>query len=456
MTTIDVLSTRLDGTLHLPGDPQYAESRTLFNAAIDRRPAMIIRCASVADVAAAICHARDHDLPLAVRAGGHSVSGASLCDGGIVLDMRRMDAVTVDPLARVATVGGGCLSGTFDRATQAHELATTNGRVSTTGVAGFTLGGGSGWLERQHGFACDNLLSADVVTADGQLLKADADTHSDLFWALRGGGGNFGVVTSMTFRLHPVGPIVTSGLLLYPGDRGVDVVRHVRDFMAAAPDHVAAGILYLYGFEDDAVPRELQGRIMVAVWTWHLGRLGAAHDELHELRAFGPPAADLIEQAPYADLQCAMDDQPGFRNYFTAEHVTDLTDAAIDTIHEHAMRLPEGPGWTFMVPWGGAVPLAGADSLIHHRAASWIVHPGAFWADPGRDDEAAAWARGFRQALEPFASGGVWLNFIGDEGDARVRAAFGQHNYERLKAIKSKYDPANVFRSNHNVPPLPE
>jgi FAD/FMN-containing dehydrogenase len=325
--------------------------------------------------------------------------------------------------------------------------------VSTTGVAGFTLGGGSGWLERQHGFACDNLVSADVVTADGRLVTADAESHSDLLWALRGGGGNYGVVTSMKFRLHEVGPIVTGGLLLHSADRGAEVVRHVRDFMATAPEHVAAGILYLYGFEDDSVPQDLQGRMMVAIWTWHLGPIEAAEAELRPLRTFGPPAADLIEPAPYADLQCAMDDQPGFRNYFTAEHVTDLSDTVIDTIHDHAMNLPEGPGWTFMVPWGGAVSRAAADSPIQNRSASWIVHPGAFWTDPERDDEAAAWARGFRRALEPFASGGAWLNWIGDEGDARVRAAYGQDNYDRLQAVKADYDPANVFRSNHNVPP---
>jgi FAD/FMN-containing dehydrogenase len=454
MTRSDVLATRLDGSLHLPGDPEYVDSCTLFNAAIARRPAMVIRCVTSADVAVAIRHARDHDLPLAVRGGGHSVSGACLCDDGVVLDMRALDDVSVDPAARTATVGGGCLSGALDRATQVHGLATTIGRVSTTGVAGFALGGGSGWLERQHGFACDNLLAADVVTADGELVTADADTHSDLFWALRGGGGNFGAVTSLTFRLHPVGPTVTSGLLLYPGDRSGEILRHVRDFMTTAPEHVAAGILLLYGFEDDAVPAELQGQLMVAVWAWHLGSVERAEKELAELRGFGPPAADTITQGAYADLQCAMDDPPGFRNYFTAEHVDQLTDAAISTVCDHAGRLPQGPGWTFLVPWGGAVSRLGGGTPLTNRSASWIVHPGAFWTDATGDDEATAWARSFRHELQPFASGGVWLNWTGEEGEDRVRAAFGAPNYDRLRAVKAAYDPANLFRSNHNVPPL--
>jgi FAD/FMN-containing dehydrogenase len=453
MQTIDATPLLLDGTQHLPGDAGYEDTCTLFNAAISTRPALVVRCASVEDVVAGIAYARDRGLPLAIRGGGHSVSGASLCTGGVVLDMRALDTVEVDPVARTATVGGGCLTGALDRATQRHGLATTGGRVSTTGVAGFTLGGGSGWLERQHGFACDNLLSVDLVTASGTLVTASPETHSDLFWALRGGGANFGAVTSMTFRLHPVGPTVTSGLLLYPAAQGREVVRHVRDFMAGAPEHVAAGLLYLYGFEDDAVPAELQGKMMVAVWAWHLGAPERAEDDLRALRSFGPPVADLVEQAPYADLQCAMDDAPGFRNYFTAEHLPALTDAAVDAIHDHAMRLPAGPGWTFMVPWGGAVPRGGEKTVIQDRSPEWVVHPGAFWSDPARDGDAIAWARAFRAALAPFASGGGWLNWIGDEGEGRVRAAFGEQAFDRLRTVKTVYDPDNVFRGNHNIRP---
>jgi len=439
--------------VHESGDDAYADTCTLFNSAIERHPAYVVRCRDAADVVAGIRFAREPGLPLAVRSGGHSVSGASLCDDGVVLDVRGLDSVEVDPDARTATAGGGAQTGAVDQALQVHGLATTLGRVSTTGVAGFTLGGGSGWLERHFGFSIDNLLSAELVTADGDLVTADEESNGELFWALRGGGGNYGVVTSMTFRAYPLG-LATSGLVLYPAADGAEVLRGVRDFMLEAPDHISIAFAYLYGPDDPSVPETLRGRLMAASWMWHVGDSEDAESELREVRSLGTPLADFVEQGPYADLNCAMDDPPGYRNYFSADHLGQLTDAAIDVIHEHAHGLPEGPGWTFLVPWGGAVSRPNRPSPLASRDAAWVIHPGAFWSDPARDDEAAAWVRGYKEKLRPFTTGGVWLNWIGDEGDARVRSAFGDENYRRLREVKSAYDPDNVFRSNHNVPPL--
>jgi len=443
---------RLEEVVHVAGDAAYTDTCTLFNSAIERHPAYVVRCRDAADVADGIRFARESGLPLSVRSGGHSVSGASLCDDGVVLDIRSLDSVEVDPDTRTATAGGGAQTGAVDRALQAHELATPLGRVSTTGVAGFTLGGGSGWMERRFGFSIDNLLSADLVTADGKLITANDETNSDLFWALRGGGGNYGVVTSMTFRAYPLG-LATSGLVLYPAAEGARILRGVRDFMRSAPDHISIAFAYLYGPDDPSIPEELRGRLTAASWIWHLGEPGDAESELREVRSLGSPLADFVEQGPYAERNGAMDDPPGYRNYFSAEHLADLSDAAIDTIHEHANGLPQGPGWTFLVPWGGAVGRPQRPSPLTNRDASWVIHPGAFWNDPAQDDEAAAWVRTYKEKLRPYTTGGVWLNWIGDEGDARIRSAFGDDNYHRLQEIKGRYDPDNIFRSNHNVPP---
>lgn len=450
---MDTLRMQLDGELHEPGESGYVDACTLFNAAIQRQPACVVRPTSTSDIAATIHHARVRGLPISVRGGGHSAAGWSLCDGGVVLDMRSFDSIHVDPEARTATVGGGCLTGQLDRATQQYGLATVTGRVSTTGMAGFTLGGGSGTLERRFGFAVDNLLAVELVTADGELVRADRETHSDLFWALRGGGGNFGVVTSLTYRLHPVGPTVTAGILLYPADQGGAVLRNLRDAMASAPEHIGAFGGYLYGPDDDSIPAELRGNLTALVLVCHSGPVEQAEVELAPIRGFGTPAADFVERMEYADFQCMVDDPPGYRNYMTAEHLAELTDEAVDVIGLHAQRLPRGPGWVVVVPWGGAVTRPPDDTPLANRDATWVVHPGAFWTDPADDVSVSAWVRGLRADLHPHTTGGVWLNWIGDEGDARIRAAFGDRAYRRLQAVKRVYDPENLFRSNHNVQP---
>lgn len=444
----------LEGTLLRPGDEEYDEARTLFNSMIDKRPALIAQCAGTDDVIAALSYAREQGLEIAVRAGGHSVAGASLCDGGLVIDVRPMKDIAVDPMARTARVGAGCTWADVDRATQRHGLATTGGRVSTTGVSGLTLGGGSGWLERRHGLSCDNLISVELVTADGELITASAGEHAELFWALHGGGGNFGVATALTFQLHPVGPDVLAGLLLYDAGRGADLLRLTRDIMVDAPEEFGPAIGYLTVPPEDELPAELHGRLVSAlVFCWS-GRIADGERFVEPFRALGP-VADLVGVVPYADFQRSIDDPPGYRNWWTAEYLHVVTDEAIDIIHEHSMKTPTpSPAQSFIVPWGGAVARVGEDETpMTQRDATWVIHPFALWESPDDDDRVIGWAKAFRDDIARLASGGVYLNFIGDEGEDRVRAAFGEEKYGRLARLKAQYDPDNVFRGNQNIRP---
>jgi len=442
------------GSLLRPGSAEYDEARTLFNSMIDRQPALIAQCAGPDDVGAALRFGRENGLEIAVRAGGHSVAGASLCDGGLVIDVRPMKQIEVDAVGRTARVGAGCTWGDVDRATQQHGFATTGGRVSTTGVAGLTLGGGSGWLERRYGLTCDNLVSAELVTANGALIRASENEHSDLFWALHGGGGNFGVATAFTFRLHPVGPDVLAGLLLYDAAQGAELMRLMRDLLPDAPDEFGPAIGYFTVPAEDELPAELHGRLVSALVFCWTGTVEDGERLIEPYRALGP-LADLVDVMPYADFQCSIDDPPGYRNWWTAEYLHVVTDEAIDAIHAHALRTPSpGPAQSYIVPWGGAVARAGEDETpMTQRDATWVVHPFALWEDAANDDAVIGWARDFRDDIARFASGGVYLNFIGDEGQDRVRAAFGEEKYRRLAAIKAHYDPDNVFRGNQNIKP---
>jgi FAD/FMN-containing dehydrogenase len=452
--SLRVLERSLAGRLIRPDGGDYDEARTLFNAMVDKRPAVIAQCAGPKDVAAALRLGRERGLEIAVRAGGHSVAGTSLCDDGLVIDVRPMRQVEVDPARHTARVGAGCTWSELDRATQEHGLATTGGRVSSTGVTGLTLGGGSGWLERRHGLACDNLVSVELVTADGAPITASEGEHPELFWALHGGGGNFGVVTALTFRLHPVGPEVLAGLLLYDAERGHDLLRLTRDFMADAPDEFGPALAYLTVPPEEELPAHLHDRLAAAIVLCYTGPVADGERLIEPFRALGPEA-DLVGPVAYADFQCSIDDPPGYRNWWTAEYLHEVTDEAIDVIHAHALRTPTpAPAQSFIVPWGGAVARVGEDQTpLTQRDATWVVHPFALWADPADDDAVIGWARGFRDAVRPFASGGTYLNFIGDEGEDRVRAAFGQQKYRRLTAIKARYDPGNVFRGNQNIKP---
>ncbi|SDS77889.1 FAD/FMN-containing dehydrogenase [Friedmanniella luteola] len=438
----------------VPGDADYDERRALFNAMIDRRPRMIASCADAADVAAALARARADGLAVAVRSGGHAVAGQSSVDDGLVVDVRPMRSVTVDPARRRARVGAGCTWADLDAATQVHGLATTGGRVSTTGVSGLTLGGGSGWLERRHGLTCDNLLAVELVTADGRQVRADEHQHPDLLWACKGGGGNFGVVTSLELALHPVGPLVLGGLLLWPVDRAGEVARRYRDLAPTTPPELGSGLVLLTGPPEPFVPAHLQGRPLVALVLVWSGDEGTGTDVLRAFRAL-EPEVDLVAPLPYTQMQSMLDDQPGLRQYWSGEYHRDLPDAALDVFLAVGAARPSPLTQHLVFPWGGAVQAVAEDATpLSRRDAAWITHPFATWVDPADDAANIAWVRGYRAAIAPWAAGGTYLNFIGDEGEQRIIASFGAANLRRLREVKAAYDPENLFAGNQNIRPL--
>ncbi|MFC5174737.1 FAD-binding oxidoreductase [Streptomyces mutomycini] len=440
------------GEVHAPGDPGYDEARTVFNSMIDRRPAVVAQCASEADVARALALARDRELEVAVRGGGHSVAGMALSEGGLVIDLRRMRGVSVDRDARSARVGGGAVMSDLDRATQPHSLATTGGRVSTTGVGGFTLGGGSGWLERKFGLACDNLLAADVVTADGGTVRASADENPELFWALHGGGGNFGVVTSLTLRLHDL-PAMSMVMVLFRPENGPEAVRTYRDVMATAPDEAGGACIYITGPPEEWVPEALVGRLVCAALITFAGTEAEARDVAAPLLALDPEAA-VIDTVPYADLQCMLDDPPGMRNYWSAEYLSGFPDEAVAAFCADAATMPVPTNTQHVLfPMGGAVARGPADYPLPWRSSPWAVHPFGVWESEADDERVRRWVRGVRATMMPWANGAVYLNFIGREGQERVMAGFGEDAYERLSRVKARFDPDNVFHLNHNVKP---
>jgi FAD/FMN-containing dehydrogenase len=448
----DRLRSGFAGELILPGEASYDEARTIFNAMIDRRPAVIAQCENAHDVARAIGFGRERGLEIAVRGGGHGVAGKALTDGGVVIDLRRMNRVTVDPDAKTATVGGGATMSHLDRATEPHGLVTTGGRVSTTGVAGLTLGGGNGWVDRKFGLACDNLLSVELVTADGRTVRASEKENTELFWALHGGGGNFGVATSFTFRLYPL-PSVTVALLLWPADAGPDVVRFYRDFIESAPDEVCGGLVYVTGPPEEFVPEHLVGKLATAVLVVYTGGEEAAHRAMVPMLEQGHEG-EMIAEMPYAELQCMLDDPPGYRNYWSATYLDALPDEAVDL---HCARAADmivpSPSQQALAPQGGAVARGRADYPIPWRQAPWYVLTFGMWEDPADDARGKQWAKNVRADLSPWASDSIYLNFIGDEGRDRVIAGLGAENYRRLAAIKAEYDPDNVFHLNHNIKP---
>ncbi len=451
MSSVAELRFRLHGGVHEPGDAFYEDSCTLFNTMIARRPRLVAECVVVDDVLAALAFARAERLPIAVRAGGHSVAGLSLCDDGVVLDVRGIADTEIDADRSVARVGGGTTWAALDRATQPHGLATTGGRVSTTGVAGLTLGGGSGWLERKHGLACDNLLAAELVTWDGRIVRASEDENAELLWALRGGGGSFGVVTALELALHPLGPEVWAGVALFDAARAHEVLRTFRDTMNDAPDPLSLACAFITAPDDDAeVPTELRGRPAVAILGTWAGDAADGERALAPIRALGPDA-DFFGPTDYAAFQRSVDDPPGYRNYWTAENVVDLPDAAIDALVRRATELPAGPSQLFIVAWGGAVRRFGADhSPLAGREARFIVHPLLLWEDPADDERNRTLARALRGDMQRWSTGATYPNFLGDEGAARMSAAFGA-SAQRLAAIKARWDPHGLFRTHQTI-----
>ena len=440
------------GAVLEPGDAAYDDARALFNAMIDRRPAVIAQCASTDDVVAAVRFARDAGLEIAVRGGGHGVAGRALCDDGLVIDLRRMNGVTVDPAARVAMVGGGATMSHLDRATEPHGLATTGGRVSTTGIGGFVLGGGNGWLDRKMGLACDNLVAVEVVTADGRVLTASAEENPELFWALHGGGGNFGVATALTLRLHDLDR-VTVALLLWEPEEAGRVLRAYRDFVEAASDDVGGGSVFLTAPPEAFVPGDMHDRLALGILLVVAEPEATARATMAPMLGLGH-RGEMIAEMPYAELQCLLDDPPGYRNYWSAEYLGALPDAAIDAFagQAGAMIVPS-PSQHALFPGGGAVARETADWPLPWRSAPWCVHPFGLWSDRADDARGRQWARDVRAAVAPWATGAVYLNFIGEEGEDRLRAGFGDAAYRRLARVKRDYDPDNVFHLNHNIRP---
>ncbi|GAB3811489.1 FAD-binding oxidoreductase [Kribbella italica] len=441
------------GRLLRSGDPDYEQARTVFNAMVDKRPAVIAQCESAADVAAAVRYGVGQGLEIAVRGGGHGVAGTGVSDGGLVVDLRRLNTVQVDADARIARVGGGATWGDFDRMCQPYWLGTTGGRVSTTGVAGLTLGGGSGWLERKWGFACDNLVSVELITADGELVIADETRNTELFWALHGGGGNFGAATALTFRLQVL-PVVTLALLFWPAEAGPDVVRAYRDLIdGGAPDELGGGVFYLTGPPEEFVPLHLQGEPLVAAGAVYMGDEAETRDVFKPMFDLAPEGV-MAAEMPYAALQSALDDPAGFRHYWSAEHLGELPDAAIAAFCARAADMPApSPSQQMIAPWGGAVAREADKWPLPHRSAAWVVHPFGVWADAADDARGVQWARDVCADVREWSTGAVYLNFIGDEGRDRVLAGYGEENYRRLAQVKREYDPDNVFHLNQNIRP---
>jgi FAD/FMN-containing dehydrogenase len=413
---------------------------------------VIAQCVNEDDVVRAVRFARDLDLPVAVRGGGHSVAGMALNDGGLVVDLRHMRGVTIDPAAEAVRVAGGATMSDLDRACQPHGLATTGGRASTTGVGGFVLGGGSGWLDRWCGLAVDNLLGVELVTADGERVYASADDHPDLFWALHGGGGNFGIATALTLKLHEL-PEFCIALLLYLPEFGPEVTRTFRDVIAAGPDEASGGVLYLTGPPEDFVPPHLVGTLLCGALLTYAGGEADLRKTAEPLLAL-PHVTEIVGAMPYADVQCMIDDPPGMRNYWSAEYLTGAPDDFVDAFCARADALPVPTGTQHVLfPLGGAIAEGPREFPVPYRDAQWVVHPFGIWEDPADDERCVQWVRDVRTEVQPWSTGAVYLNFIGDEGADRVVAGVGTENTRRLSEVKRRYDPDNVFRFNHNITP---
>jgi FAD/FMN-containing dehydrogenase len=455
--TIAELAGELRGQVIMPGDPDYDSARALWNAMHDRHPAVIVRCLGTADVIAAIRFARSHSLEIAVRGGGHSIAGFSGVDGGLVIDLTPMKGVRVDPQAKRAIVQGGCVWSDVDVETQAFGLATTGGLVSTTGVGGFTLGGGIGWLMRKYGLACDNLLAADVVTADGELVRASAAGDPELLWALRGGGGNFGVVTSFEFELHKVGPTVLGGGVFYPGADAEQVLRGWREWLPSAPDELTTVVNLTVAPPAPFLPEAWHGKPIIAILGLHAGSVEDGTEAVAGLRSLAEPIADLFGPLPYGAMQSLIDalHPAGDGNYFKSHHMTDLPDAAIEglvrghqattapqnEIHVHDLR-----GAVAKQPAGG--------SAFPFREAPYVLNVIAKWPGGGPGPEHIDWARDVVASLEEFGSGATYVNFQGDaQSSDALRESYGDATYTRLVAVKDRLDPDNVFHLNQNIAP---
>jgi len=449
------MQTTFRGEIVLPPDPTYEEHRRVWNGSIDRYPALIVRCAGVADVIAAVRFARRANLAVAVRSGGHSFPGLSTCDGGIVIDLSPMKGIRVDPIARTATVQAGVLLGDLDRETQAFGLAVPAGIVTHTGLAGLTLGGGIGWLMRKYGLTIDQLLEVDVITADGEFVKASSSENPDLFWGIRGAGSNFGIVTAFEFRLNPVGPTVLAGPIFWPMEESANVLRFYRDWITDVPDELTTVVVHRRMPALPAIPVELHGKPVVTVISCYAGPVEDGEVVIRPMRQFGTPILDLCMPKPFVAHQAMFD--PSFPRgrwyYFRSADVAELTDSVIDVVAERAPQMTS-PLTAFPIfQLGGAIRRVGDDeTAFNGRSAGHTININAATASAAGFDEEREWSRSFWTALLPYQSS-VYVNFLMDEGQERIRQAYGPARYDRLKALKRKYDPDNFFRINQNIPP---
>ena len=443
------------GDLLAPGDEGYEQARWTWNAMFDKRPALIARCSGVADVIAGVNYARENGMLLSVRGGGHSVPGHSTCDDGLVLDLSPMRSVRVDPGRMTARADGGVNWGTFDHETGAFGLASPGGQVSTTGIAGLTLGGGIGWLMRKHGLTCDNLISADVVTAAGELVTASADENEDLFWGLRGGGGNFGVVTSLEYLLHDVG-IVLGGAVMHPADRAKEALAFYREFCTTAPDELTAYALLVTAPPAPFVPPDMVGQPVVVLAGCYAGDLAVGERVLKPLREFGSPPIDLFQPRPYPALQSMFDETgpAGHSYYIKGDYVSDISDDLIGTVIEQQAAMPGAHCEIHLGQMGSAIGRVGEDdTAFSHRDAEFVFIGIAHWLEPHEEEAQLAWVRGLAEAARPY-SVGTYVNFLGDEGEQRIRFAYGsEEKYNRLVELKRTWDPENLFRLNQNIKP---
>ena len=452
---VSAMHAGLRGELIGAGDASYEERRAVWNGSIDRYPALIARCAGVADVIAAVKFARREGLRVAVRSGGHSFPGLSVCDDGLVIDLSLMKGIRVDPHARTARAQAGVLLGELDRETQEFGLAVPAGIVTHTGLAGLTLGGGIGWLMRKFGLTIDQLVSVDMVTAEGEFVKASEKENADLFWGVRGAGANFGIVTEFEFRLNPVGPIVFAGPIFWPMQDSPDVLRFYRDWIKDVPDELTTIVVHRMVPPLPAIPQELHGKPVVAVACCYAGPLEDAERVVRPMKGFGSPLLDLCSPKPFVAHQSMFDPSfpQGWWYYFRSCDIAELSDAVIDIVADNAMRMTS-PLTAFPIfQLGGAISRVGEDeTAFNGRNAGHTINVNATTTTAEGFDEEREWSRNFWSALEPYHTS-VYVNFLMEEGEDRIRQAYGAGKYERLKALKRKYDPGNFFRLNQNISP---
>jgi len=453
--TLDALRRTLHGTLCLRGDPGYDEARTIWNAMIDRHPGAVVRCKGVADIMRAVTFARDNRVLLALRGGGHNIAGNAVCDGGLLIDLSLMRGVRIDPISGTARVEPGATLADFDKEAQAFGLASPLGINSTTGVAGLTLGGGFGWLSRKFGLTIDNLVSADVVTAEGRLIQASATENADLFWGLRGGGGNFGAVSSFEYRLHPVGPMVLSGLIVHPFARARELLAGYRKVAAEASDELTQWVVLRKAPPLPFLPAEIHGKEILVFAVCHVGDERDGNRALEPLRALGTPIADVVGMQPFTAWQGAFDPllTPGAYNYWKSHNFEELHDGLLDVLVSQAAKLPTDECEIFIGQLGGAINRVAPDATAYpHRSANFAMNVHTRWRAPSDQRRSIDWARKLFADTAPYATGGVYVNFMPEDEIDRIASAYGS-NYARLAALKAKYDPANLFRLNQNVAP---